>query len=117
MRIKILISICIACVFSLAGTSASAAKGGNDSKEQICHITGSTKNPVRLITISENAKGSHESHGDFSLPVAGSCVSIDDPASQYTDIFSCEDEGFTWQITNVSDPIFGGYCYTPSPSE
>ena len=58
MKSKILILILTAMVFSLAGTTASAAKGGNDSKEQICHITGSTKNPVRLITISENAKGS-----------------------------------------------------------
>jgi len=40
----------------------------------ICHVTGSTSNPVVLITVSAHAAPAHIAHGDFSPNAAGSCV-------------------------------------------
>lgn len=46
--------------------------GGQGIKVDICHHTSSVKNPIVLITVSENALPAHVAHGDTAA-VDGGC--------------------------------------------
>jgi hypothetical protein len=43
-------------------------------KVNVCHITGSEKNPVVEISVSVNALKAHLDHGDFLPDASGNCV-------------------------------------------
>jgi hypothetical protein len=51
-----------------AGTPSAAAQYQYPEKVVICHHTGSTKNPVVTIRVSENAVPAHLAHGDTIGP-------------------------------------------------
>jgi hypothetical protein len=52
--------------------------GGNDNKVDVCHRTGSEKNPVVLINISENAVQHHMDHGDYLADAVTGCTIVPD---------------------------------------
>jgi hypothetical protein len=53
--------------------------GGGGVKVDVCHLTGSVKNPVVLINISENAVQAHLDHGDFLADAVTGCTVNPDP--------------------------------------
>ncbi len=77
MRLR-LICAAVLAVFAISAPLASAGStggsgGGPDGKVTICHLTGSAKNPVVIITVSTNALPAHLRHGD-GLFLNGHCV-------------------------------------------
>jgi len=46
-----------------------AASPESEAKVLVCHVTGSSKNPVILIEVSANALPAHLRHGDIEAPV------------------------------------------------
>lgn len=59
-------SYIVILVLGLAIFANTAA--AKSEKVSVCHETGSSKNPLVLISVSKNALSSHLNHGDFILP-------------------------------------------------
>jgi hypothetical protein len=55
---------------STTGSTSSTTTTATGKKIQVCHRTGSKKNPFVLISISRNALPAHLRHGDL-MPTAG----------------------------------------------
>jgi len=52
--------------------------GGGNDKVDVCHRTGSAKNPVVMINISENAVQHHLDHGDYLADAVTGCTIVPD---------------------------------------
>lgn len=71
--------VLVAAVFLIAGASAGYVYAG-EQKIQVCHTTGSAKNPYVLIKVSVRALDALENGGDFILPAgATSCTKLPPP--------------------------------------
>lgn len=62
------LGVLAAAIGTSAGTPSAAAQYQYPEKVVICHHTGSTKNPVVTIRVSENAVPAHLAHGDTIGP-------------------------------------------------
>jgi len=60
---------------ALAGAGVYAAQ----DRVEICHVTGSEKNPWNIITVSAKAWPAHEAHGDKYPVPAGGCDAVPEP--------------------------------------
>lgn len=76
MKLRILCAGALAALAVAAPLAAAAPEGAKAGKSVVCHATHSAKNPVVLITISDNAVAAHKAnHGDDVYEyVYGECL-------------------------------------------
>lgn len=70
MIAKISISTVVAVVLFAAYGVAFASS----EKVEMCHVTGSEKNPYVVIGVSSKSFDAHVAQGDFLLPESGECT-------------------------------------------
>src|SRR6266498_4261109 len=94
-----------------------ADKPGNPQKVQLCHKTGSTRNPCVTICVDEDAVQEHLLHGDTygACPKTGGCpppsLAVNSTTSSSISITTpIQPKTFNAKIAN--NPSFGGSEYT-----
>ena len=58
---------------SAPDNGTSAATGG---RIEICHRTGSAKNPFRTLSVSRAGLEAHMRHGDLMMPSGATCATV-----------------------------------------